>query len=112
MTSMISLNSAGGITRPDGLLGEFRMISFVLDRKSTRLNSSHSQISYAVFCLKKKKEKERMNEYEKPELRTRKCNRVPLNERLPPNEPGPSPVLYAKFETCIVNAEDIHGMSG
>src|SRR2546430_7579221 len=27
----------------------------VRDRKSTRLNSSHSQISYAVFCLKKKK---------------------------------------------------------
>src|SRR2546430_12900120 len=29
------------------------------DRKSTRLNSSHSQISYAVFCLKKKKNKNR-----------------------------------------------------
>src|SRR6266478_7039580 len=29
------------------------------DRKSTRLNSSHSQISYAVFCLKKKKTDER-----------------------------------------------------
>src|SRR2546430_3186869 len=29
-----------------------------LDRKSTRLNSSHSQISYAVFCLKKKKKAE------------------------------------------------------
>src|SRR5256886_11123817 len=28
------------------------------DRKSTRLNSSHSQISYAVFCLKKKKRKQ------------------------------------------------------
>src|SRR5688572_32358351 len=28
------------------------------DRKSTRLNSSHSQISYAVFCLKKKKNNE------------------------------------------------------
>src|SRR2546427_1810157 len=28
-----------------------------VDRKSTRLNSSHSQISYAVFCLKKKKHK-------------------------------------------------------
>src|SRR2546430_16397408 len=28
--------------------------AFQLDRKSTRLNSSHSQISYAVFCLKKK----------------------------------------------------------
>src|SRR2546428_5519370 len=27
----------------------------LLDRKSTRLNSSHDQISYAVFCLKKKK---------------------------------------------------------
>src|SRR2546421_5648424 len=30
-----------------------------LDRKSTRLNSSHDQISYAVFCLKKKKNDER-----------------------------------------------------
>src|SRR2546421_2738438 len=29
----------------------------VVDRKSTRLNSSHDQISYAVFCLKKKKTK-------------------------------------------------------
>src|SRR2546430_13481283 len=29
------------------------------DRKSTRLNSSHSQISYAVFCLKKKKQQTR-----------------------------------------------------
>src|SRR2546430_10504850 len=28
---------------------------YQVDRKSTRLNSSHSQISYAVFCLKKKK---------------------------------------------------------
>src|SRR2546430_12399891 len=33
-----------------------------LDRKSTRLNSSHSQISYAVFCLKKKK-KQRSDQY-------------------------------------------------
>src|SRR5438270_9229692 len=31
------------------------------DRKSTRLNSSHSQISYAVFCLKKKKIKKKHN---------------------------------------------------
>src|SRR2546430_12222977 len=31
------------------------------DRKSTRLNSSHSQISYAVFCLKKKKKKNTKN---------------------------------------------------
>src|SRR5688572_32772000 len=34
-------------------------IVFESDRKSTRLNSSHSQISYAVFCLKKKKKKKR-----------------------------------------------------
>src|SRR2546428_8313490 len=36
-----------------------------LDRKSTRLNSSHDQISYAVFCLKKKKHAEVI--YESPE---------------------------------------------
>src|SRR2546430_10996182 len=32
----------------------FHLAWSLLDRKSTRLNSSHSQISYAVFCLKKK----------------------------------------------------------
>src|SRR5688572_31333191 len=42
-----------------GALGEWSGFSFypgknLGDRKSTRLNSSHSQISYAVFCLKKK----------------------------------------------------------
>src|SRR5947208_5609830 len=37
----------------------------VLDRKSTRLNSSHQIISYAVFCLKKKKKK---NEYYKMKI--------------------------------------------
>src|SRR2546427_7054915 len=34
-----------------------------VDRKSTRLNSSHSQISYAVFCLKKKKKKKIIHVY-------------------------------------------------
>src|SRR6266478_7547819 len=39
------------------LVGQRRPVGlrFQKDRKSTRLNSSHSQISYAVFCLKKKK---------------------------------------------------------
>src|SRR3712207_6988486 len=37
------------------LLWHFREVSSDLDRKSTRLNSSHANISYAVFCLKKKK---------------------------------------------------------
>src|SRR2546430_12077445 len=43
---------------PDGALADLALHAVLhpeLDRKSTRLNSSHSQISYAVFCLKKKK---------------------------------------------------------
>src|SRR5258708_21505240 len=39
-----------------------RSQSFRSDRKSTRLNSSHQIISYAVFCLKKKKHKEVLDE--------------------------------------------------
>src|SRR5438876_6068565 len=35
------------------------IVDWVLDRKSTRLNSSHPSISYAVFCLKKKKKSRR-----------------------------------------------------
>src|SRR2546430_829093 len=37
------------------------------DRKSTRLNSSHSQISYAVFCLKKKKIRHNLFSSKEPE---------------------------------------------
>src|SRR2546430_3952649 len=40
------------------------------DRKSTRLNSSHSQISYAVFCLKKKKKTEAIHLYVRLERTT------------------------------------------
>src|SRR2546429_778058 len=43
-------DGAGGVARPHPTAGRFRR-----DRKSTRLNSSHGYISYAVFCLKKKK---------------------------------------------------------
>src|SRR2546430_11707767 len=38
------------------LLGQTTLAEKSRDRKSTRLNSSHSQISYAVFCLKKNKQ--------------------------------------------------------
>src|SRR5258707_14608275 len=38
-----------------GALGLMQLIPTTADRKSTRLNSSHANISYAVFCLKKKK---------------------------------------------------------
>src|SRR2546427_2324923 len=36
------------------------LVRYRSDRKSTRLNSSHSQISYAVFCLKKKKIRDKL----------------------------------------------------
>src|SRR2546427_5262954 len=41
------------------------------DRKSTRLNSSHSQISYAVFCLKKKKKSKDHYEYDDKDTASR-----------------------------------------
>src|SRR6478672_1015805 len=47
-----------GVWRFTGQAGTFisPVVFAALDRKSTRLNSSHDQISYAVFCLKKKKD--------------------------------------------------------
>src|SRR5688572_32988198 len=45
---------AGGAIGTGWLNGIQVDVSTFVDRKSTRLNSSHSQISYAVFCLKKK----------------------------------------------------------
>src|SRR5256885_9840240 len=46
------------------------------DRKSTRLNSSHLVISYAVFCLKKKKEKTTCLILRNIKLRPRQCSHV------------------------------------
>src|SRR2546430_10538161 len=46
---------------PHGVGGGWSDGTVVEDRKSTRLNSSHSQISYAVFCLKKKKQPHRQH---------------------------------------------------
>src|SRR3712207_7152779 len=48
---------AAGIAIDRDALGELRstFAAEIEDRKSTRLNSSHANISYAVFCLKKKK---------------------------------------------------------
>src|SRR2546430_12048126 len=52
--SLASVTDAGPPEDREEQIRAGRIGSF-LDRKSTRLNSSHSQISYAVFCLKKKK---------------------------------------------------------
>src|SRR5438270_6378678 len=46
--------SAGHVLEPVAHMPRRNAVEF-LDRKSTRLNSSHSQNSYALFCLKKKK---------------------------------------------------------
>src|SRR5437870_9902574 len=55
----LSLVGAEGVVvtdlRPVGMI----QVDGTQDRKSTRLNSSHVAISYAVFCLKKKKKKEK-----------------------------------------------------
>src|SRR2546427_9487558 len=56
----------------------------ILDRKSTRLNSSHSQISYAVFCLKKKKKNTRMTcSTTSPLHQTRACSKAVVPVRAP-----------------------------
>src|SRR3712207_8440834 len=47
-------NKVGNVLPPDG--STWDTLTLNLDRKSTRLNSSHANISYAVFCLKKKKQ--------------------------------------------------------
>src|SRR2546421_2737001 len=54
---MTARGVAGAIDRPYAFI-----FVWALDRKSTRLNSSHDQISYAVFCLKKKNRKKRITE--------------------------------------------------
>src|SRR2546429_6000945 len=56
------LGALGSVTfRNSWLLGTAIGLALIarLDRKSTRLNSSHGYISYAVFCLKKKKQDKR-----------------------------------------------------
>src|SRR2546430_8891928 len=50
-----TMRCLGGEGRHRALVGAEAVLDGQRDRKSTRLNSSHSQISYAVFCLKKKK---------------------------------------------------------
>src|SRR6266496_4496021 len=51
-------------------------LDVVRDRKSTRLNSSHVEISYAVFCLKKKKKKKK----EKIDKKKKKKNKKEINK--------------------------------
>src|SRR2546430_6258944 len=52
-----------GQNHAQGTNAFFALGATPIDRKSTRLNSSHSQISYAVFCLKKKKKKTKYTQH-------------------------------------------------
>src|SRR3712207_7075976 len=52
---MAHLGTVSNLLTAIGGAPQFRRPNFPQDRKSTRLNSSHANISYAVFCLKKKK---------------------------------------------------------
>src|SRR5437588_5592302 len=56
-TTLFRSRRCGGRRRPNRRGGDRGRRRDGLDRKSTRLNSSHTVISYAVFCLKKKKKK-------------------------------------------------------
>src|SRR5689334_24083613 len=52
------------------------------DRKSTRLNSSHSSISYAVFCLKKKKKKKKQKQNKKQnKKKNKKIDNIQTNKQ-------------------------------
>src|SRR5438270_6295110 len=55
-------------------------LSVIADRKSTRLNSSHSQISYAVFCLKKKKNTKKNADHSKLNRKTMTSRQLDNNE--------------------------------
>src|SRR3989475_5817277 len=78
------------------------------DRKSTRLNSSHSQISYAVFCLKKKKNNN--NKIEKAHISTPHSEyRVLLGARrlTEPERRTVAPVrtdTYQNWVTCDIRS--------
>src|SRR5256886_13514158 len=78
-TASISV-SAPNANRPGCTITCARLV-IVTDRKSTRLNSSHSQISYAVFCLKKKNTHERADRASPPN--------TPLSNSLLCSAPSP-----------------------
>src|SRR5438132_10259954 len=69
-SSRLHVDHALAAARGDAVLGQQRALSVALfghgeqDRKSTRLNSSHTVISYAVFCLKKKKKSYQHMDYQ------------------------------------------------
>src|SRR5258707_1470843 len=70
--SGLPLHDLGDVLRNPAVNVSGRVIislTFGLDRKSTRLNSSHANISYAVFCLKKKKQTDTLSRFREDVVR-------------------------------------------
>src|SRR5689334_15293972 len=72
------------------------------DRKSTRLNSSHSSISYAVFCLKKKKQKKKNNEKKTQTISDIKSQN---HYRLLHS------IYHVRFYTCRINCSSVFSLT-
>src|SRR5689334_24149353 len=71
------------------------------DRKSTRLNSSHSSISYAVFCLKKKKKKKKKITKEKQNTKKKKTHNITKYRKILRNKVHHTYNTYALATTSI-----------
>src|SRR5699024_11392125 len=87
LSGRIYLNDAAALKCESGSLTFSQKFSLIrykymskvrLDRKSTRLNSSHVSISYAVFCLKKKKEHKLIHQADR---RRRNRDGIPVQEQ-------------------------------
>src|SRR2546427_8198608 len=72
-----SASASYGLIAKSAQLGCTNTSHATRDRKSTRLNSSHSQISYAVFCLKKKKKNQSIQQHNSKTTNTRYRTRQP-----------------------------------
>src|SRR5690349_23197139 len=69
------------------------------DRKSTRLNSSHVEISYAVFCLKKKKKKKTIINEKKNKKCKRRIRKQCFGDR---NSSYPSQRIQQTIMVCLI----------
>src|SRR2546430_8116491 len=80
-------------------LANYEAGSACLDRKSTRLNSSHSQISYAVFCLKKKKNTNQPAATIRPHQAHQHDKADAVNQAPGPCKPDTQPHCHARRTT-------------
>src|SRR5258708_15906261 len=85
-------NDNGATAIPPSTLGACEAIDEI-DRKSTRLNSSHQIISYAVFCLKKKKKSKLIKNHNNSQVAFRPSNELIISKEKPDPEP---PAVTAK----------------